>query len=1203
MNLYEDFITKYPAAKNYPKEKVYEYLLDPNNMRYIYPALENYPDEQIINYVKNQFPEFSTKKEKGFLATLAQKIEPLIEKFREKETPEKPTIPLKVTNIPAGEAQAPTLTREEPQALPTTLLELYRARKKLSPEQIEETKELISYLADKEARENIRQLLAFSLAGSFLSPVTAKIAGKVAPAVSKIPKVGEFLSKITPGIVEGGMVFPTATAATELIKKIEDENYEWKDVLKNIGYSIPEGIIIGGIISSIPALASTIKGRIRLKKEIIPKAAKTLGVKKTDINTVTKRYRELAKIYHPDVPNTGNIEKFREITEAYQTLVKYNKIAKKIKLPKTVIEKKPTEEKPIDRLLKLLPEPKAPAIAEKPTIEFKEMISKEIVSKPQQQLKVATQILNKMPEIKEGAVEAGGISGVFKKAGLQSGAVDKVIKNATEVLVNNPDDPTLTDTSIRLFKRLTKKLALGEFQFGDVPAILRESGLSTEQFAKWFRSEISEWGRGLGKLGHFAKQFNIQFKKQVEPYFQQIKQAFKGNKEAIKIINTIQKHYPTEISESLLNRLNQIAENPAQKEKVNKLIEEYNKIKELSKEFKKYEKELTLWDKIKEIYRKADNVRRGMLVGQIMTAIRNAEVQFARYFMDTVENAMVGAFLKIKHPTIASKKAYAGMFANIHNFIKGLSPTGRKEIEKLLDNFPVQKAKLLSTTGQALVLGNKLVKIINTLNTLQEHFFRRISAAAKAEALVTQKGANSIEELSSIDRQEIGDKIVNHALDLTFAKYPEKGVGQAIMRLYREFPFLTLVAPFPRFAYNIWNFIVNYNPIGFARLFSKSFKTKLASPDITEKTEAYKTFNKALIGSLIFAYALLLRSKRYRGPKYYQVKFVDKDGKTKVIDLRPFAPFAQYMFFAELVLHGTKNISGRDWTDALLSVNRLAGSGLLIIDALRAKAGRTGKITSRIVLDVLGEWLAGFTVPFRTLIDLLSGIIPEEKFYRDIYTYTRSPLKRQVGRIIRNIPLLRELLPRKVALISEKEKYLKRTTPYLRQLTGLSIQELEPIQEEMLKYGLEINDIVPRSTKIAELDQLILFFMQDEFKKRIKLFWPAYQQIKDEDRKEDFLRKFFSNIRQAAKRRAYSARPDLYRKFLELKREKKNKKTAKKETPVDKLIALIKNVPSLSQQTVPEQNIYPILPSQILEQKLAPEERIKRAYKKILARS
>ena len=50
-----------------------------------------------------------------------------------------------------------------------------------------------------------------------------------------------------------------------------------------------------------------------------------LGVKETDsINTITKKYRELALKYHPDRNNNKQIytEKFKEINKAYNNIKK-----------------------------------------------------------------------------------------------------------------------------------------------------------------------------------------------------------------------------------------------------------------------------------------------------------------------------------------------------------------------------------------------------------------------------------------------------------------------------------------------------------------------------------------------------------------------------------------------------------------------------------------------------------------------------------------------------------------------------------------------------------------------------------------------------------------------------------------------------------------------------------------------------------------
>jgi len=64
---------------------------------------------------------------------------------------------------------------------------------------------------------------------------------------------------------------------------------------------------------------------IRLQNKVVD-AMKILDVKdKNDINEIRKKYRELVLMYHPDRPS-GNVEKFKEITTAYQILLKVNKM-------------------------------------------------------------------------------------------------------------------------------------------------------------------------------------------------------------------------------------------------------------------------------------------------------------------------------------------------------------------------------------------------------------------------------------------------------------------------------------------------------------------------------------------------------------------------------------------------------------------------------------------------------------------------------------------------------------------------------------------------------------------------------------------------------------------------------------------------------------------------------------------------------------
>lgn len=60
--------------------------------------------------------------------------------------------------------------------------------------------------------------------------------------------------------------------------------------------------------------------KLKMKKEEIQRALSLLGLSRgVDVAEVKRRYRELAKIHHPDVG--GKAENFANISDAYQLLL------------------------------------------------------------------------------------------------------------------------------------------------------------------------------------------------------------------------------------------------------------------------------------------------------------------------------------------------------------------------------------------------------------------------------------------------------------------------------------------------------------------------------------------------------------------------------------------------------------------------------------------------------------------------------------------------------------------------------------------------------------------------------------------------------------------------------------------------------------------------------------------------------------------
>lgn len=442
----------------------------------------------------------------------------------------------------------------------------------------------------------------------------------------------------------------------------------------------------------------------------------------------------------------------------------------------------------------------------------------------------------------------------------------------------------------------------------------------------------------------------------------------------------------------------------------------------------------TLWEKFKVGYQSVDNFRRGLLVTQLATAMRNAVSQTGRYATGTITDAMNGVISKIT----GQGEGFTPFFKDISAVLRKTNKENRTKIQEILQNFPLENARLYNTPVGDVALANKITNTLNTFNRGQEYFFRNLILDAKLHSRASIKGV-SIEKLDIEDFKYA----VDEALEWTFSKSPETGsFGNAIMKTYQAMPPLTLINPFPRFMSNSVKFLYDYSPTGIMSLFSKKSREKIASGD-------FNAISKAIVGTTMLGSALVMRSnKNIAGEKWYEIKVGDK-----TIDTRPFAPFSTYLFFAEVMLNGGKNIDGKDWALAMLGINRVAGTGLALLDLFKGNVDY--KNAKDVVNNIISTYVGGFTVPFVTIKDVISQFKLDERFVRE----TREiPV---IGGAIGNIPLLNNILPEKYSMF--EDKVLEREYPLLRQLTGLSITTKPFILKELNRMGKNITDLIPKT--------------------------------------------------------------------------------------------------------------------------------------------
>lgn len=654
----------------------------------------------------------------------------------------------------------------------------------------------------------------------------------------------------------------------------------------------------------------------------------------------------------------------------------------------------------------------------------------------------------------------------------------KEIAKAFEELAADPNSRDVRDESRRLFEDVTEALSRGEIQPESVFRILEsDKRLSTQDFARMFHDQVSMAGKELNVLSQLAKRMKASMKTEIEAKLAQAREA--------KDTHAIERY------EAELRALEKVPDAPD-----------------------------TPWLKIREGFKRIDNIRRGLMVTQVSTTVRNIISQTARtgtMIIDDIQVAMLEAATGHRTPRDAFRRVALDGMAIMKQFTK----KGRTELNDYLKQDPLFEEKLLSFTKGEQGTSEKVVDKLNTLNRLQESFFRRIVADSRISLSMERFGITD-GNITKLGPKEM-DRIVEEAMEVTFMKTPKAGTfGNAIMNMYQQMPFLSLVNAFPRFWMNGLKFLWEYNPTGFSRFFLKSARQSFAKGDY----EAYRSIARATTGTAFLAAAIAIRESDHAGDKWYELKV---GGKT--VDMRPFAPFSTYLFIADNIRAGLGrkvNLGAMDYVQGFLSINRLAGSGLALVDLLRAT---DLKNFTTIISTVIGSYASGFTVPLRMVKDLIGGVYSEETFVR----YQKiHPLW---GPTANNIPLLDQVLPKYPNITAEG--YLQNEHPWAKHLTGMNIMEKTWLASEIDRLAIDYQSVYP-STGKKQLDIYVMEEMGSILEASTKALQSDNEYITGSDyKKKERILDLLAAARAAGKIRAYNKHKD---EFVEFERENANKK-------------------------------------------------------------
>lgn len=538
-----------------------------------------------------------------------------------------------------------------------------------------------------------------------------------------------------------------------------------------------------------------------------------------------------------------------------------------------------------------------------------------------------------------------------------------------------------------------------------------------------------------------------------------------------------------------------------------------------------------------DIVRDLDNIRRGLLVSQIATAMRNNTAQIGRVGMHTLieafDDVLDITFNPLRKAFGAKPKKVDGAesFRLMMNLTKNKKQSA--ELTEFLTKYFVNESDRLftkyasevadSSKAKVFKSAQKMVDGLNTLNRIQEFWYRRGMFATSIQDTLSKKGIDikdvgiNDDLLKYLNASDI-EKAVDDALYFTYAKTPDNKALKAFVDLSNSIPFVTTgVFPFARFMANAIDFQFRHSPLGFLKLLTPSEHKKIAAGDS-------KAFSEAVVGTTILLATIEAKRKGSEDNKWYEVE--TSSGKT--IDMRPYFPLTPYLFVADVV---TRLESGRNWGDpkdilqALTGAQFRAGaSSQLVQNILDGMVGLdTEEKINRYFSDYVSDVIGGFLTPLRMFNDFIDqdqefrAPVPTGEFFTD----TTNRLKSSIPIVREQLPELesptREATPGRPDTVQIPFTNINVPGPLTRQLTGATVREEKNAAErEFDRLGFKRRDILPYSGN-AIVDQTRARVMGKKVEKDIgALVESDFYKSKTNAEKEFMLRKVLKGIRSTA---------------------------------------------------------------------------------------
>jgi len=422
-------------------------------------------------------------------------------------------------------------------------------------------------------------------------------------------------------------------------------------------------------------------------------------------------------------------------------------------------------------------------------------------------------------------------------------------------------------------------------------------------------------------------------------------------------------------------------------------------------------------------FRRVEDIRRGLLVSQVATAMRNLSSAGVRAPLEGLQNVFDTALYNYsKDGLVAGAKSLGDMKGNWRDSFRHMKyifdPTNYKSVKEYTDYIldrpelanqsdrmfnqinEIRRSRGAGTTGtvtdRVLSAAEKGVDVLNTPNRWQEYMIRRASFTAEMERLVKREygldlvdviNKGQIQDLLNDSPQLVGEgkppfqsivsEAVDKALDITYAKQPEVPVFRELTSFITRNG-LTTVAPFPRFMFNSMELAGEYAGGAFAPVMKHIVNSVKGNKTTFTKADR-RMMSRNIIGATVILPAAMMYRNSEDAPSDYKTLRAD-DGS--VINISSQSPILrQALWIAEW---GKRKADGslpkwmetqgyKEGVEAFIGTNVRTGTGGVVFqdvsDIFAEADALSGEASGKYFGKAFGEYFTTFLTPINQVIE------------------------------------------------------------------------------------------------------------------------------------------------------------------------------------------------------------------------------------------